>query len=410
MTTDFFMTVCGIVFLYLSVNLLQNSEDPQAQVVYPGGICVFKSIKKALLYNTDSVSTQKTVLKQIMEENRKFVIIWASVQMLYWGYCMILSIKSPDFILCRNLYIMAFSICAAALVLAILAAPKAPWLIRPLCLAVDIAFLGAGIGIARFLAPKTVMIFASVLIVPVFFITDTLTTLILFILNAAAFVAIGKTSMEAETFRWTMTNLIIFSSIGLVVGYFVNKARFERFVFAESAMQLAESNAKLAELQTTYAYYDQMTGLQNRRAYAEKTDQYKKNMPSGCCVVMADINGLKEMNDRRGHDAGDELIIGSAECLRQSFHHDEWIYRIGGDEFSVIMDGTAENVEDCLKQLDTAASQWKGKYVNGISISCGYASDKEFDDFDSMLKAADERMYEFKSNYYRITGKDRRQR
>ena len=133
-------------------------------------------------------------------------------------------------------------------------------------------------------------------------------------------------------------------------------------------------------------------------------------MPSGCCVVVADINGLKEMNDRRGHDAGDELIIGSAECLRQSFHHDEWIYRIGGDEFSVIMDGTAENVEDCLKQLDTAASQWKGKYVNGISISCGYASDKEFDDFDSMLKAADERMYEFKSNYYRITGKDRRQR
>lgn len=234
-------------------------------------------------------------------------------------------------------------------------------------------------------------------------ITETLTTLILFILNAAAFVAIGKNSMEAETFQWTMTNLIIFSSIGLVVGFFVNKARFERFVFAESAMQLAE-------LQTRYAYYDQMTGLQNRRAYEEKTDQYKKNMPSGCCVVMADINGLKQMNDNRGHDAGDELIVGAAECLRQSFHHDEWIYRIGGDEFCVITDGTAENVEECLKQLEIAGSQWKGNHVNGISISYGYAADKEFDDFDSMVKAADERMYAFKSNYYRITGKDRRQR
>jgi diguanylate cyclase (GGDEF)-like protein len=246
------------------------------------------------------------------------------------------------------------------------------------------------------------MIFASVLIVPVFFISDTLTTSIMLILNAAVFALVGKNSMETETFRWTMTNLIIFSSIGLVVGYFVNKARFERFVFAESAMQLAE-------LQTRYAYYDQMTGLQNRRAYEEKIDQYRKNMPSGCCVVMADINGLKQMNDNLGHEAGDELIIGSAECLRQSFHHDEWIYRVGGDEFCVITDGTAENVEECLKQLEVVGSQWKGRHVNGISISCGHASDKEFDDFDSMLKAADERMYAYKSNYYRITGKERRQ-
>ena len=355
-----------------------------------------------MFYGADSLSTQKKVLKQIEEENRKFIIIWSAVQMVYWGYCLILSTSVPDFMLCRYLYIMAFSICSAALILAIFAAPKAPWLVRPLCLAVDIAFLAAGIGIARFLAPKTVMIFASVLIVPVFFISDTLTTSIMLILNAAVFALVGKNSMETETFRWTMTNLIIFSSIGLVVGYFVNKARFERFVFAESAMQLAE-------LQTRYAYYDQMTGLQNRRAYEEKIDQYRKNMPSGCCVVMADINGLKQMNDNLGHDAGDELIIGSAECLRQSFHHDEWIYRVGGDEFCVITDGTAENVEECLKQLEVVGSQWKGRHVNGISISCGHASDKEFDDFDSMLKAADERMYAFKSNYYRITGKERRQ-
>ena len=56
-------------------------------------------------------------------------------------------------------------------------------------------------------------------------ITETLTTLILFILNAAAFVAIGKNSMEAETFQWTMTNLIIFSSIGLVVGFFCQQSQ-----------------------------------------------------------------------------------------------------------------------------------------------------------------------------------------
>ena len=93
---------------------------------------MFRAIKKFLLINTSSRSGLKTVLMQIMEENRKFVIIWAFVQMLYWGYGLMMSAKVPDFMLCRDLYIMAFSICAVALVLAVFAAPRASWLIKPL--------------------------------------------------------------------------------------------------------------------------------------------------------------------------------------------------------------------------------------------------------------------------------------
>ena len=371
---------------------------------------MLERIKRFLFYRTSSESNYQAVRIQIMEENRRFAVRWAWVQMLYWSYCLIMTTRAPDFLVCRNMYIMALVVCAVALFLAVFAVPKVSWLITPTCLAVDIALLGAGIGIARLLAPKTIIIFASVLIVPVFFICDTFSTLVLLILNAAVFAAIGKNSMEPEAFQWTLTNLIIFSSVGIAFGYSINKARYERYVYSEFAVQLAESNAKLVKLQTSYAYYDQMTGLQNRRAYAEKTDQYIEKMPSGCCVVMIDINGLKKMNDMFGHDAGDELIIGSAECLRQSFHNEESIYRIGGDEFCVIMNGTAESVEECLKQLENAASSWKGKYAAGISVSYGFATDKEFDDFDSMLKAADQRMYAFKRNYYITSGHDRRHR
>ena len=121
------------------------------------------------------------------------------------------------------------------------------------------------------------------------------------------------------------------------MGHFINKTRYERYVFAESALQLAE-------LQTRYAYYDQMTGLQNRRAYSEKVEQLSKQLPVPCTLVMADINGLKETNDTLGHEAGDELIIGSAECLRKSFDGIETLYRIGGD---------------VLKKLTTAEAQVK---------------------------------------------------
>ena len=375
-----------------------------------GGILVLERIKHFLLYRTLSESNYQSVRIQILEENRIFAIRWSSVQMLYWLYCLIMTTREPDFLMCRHIYAMAMAACAAALFLAVFAVPRAHWLIVPVCLAVDIALLGAGIGIARLLAPKTIIIFASVLIVPVLFICDTLSTLVLFILNAAVFVAIGKNSMEPGAFQWTLTNLIVFSSVGIAIGYFINKARYERYVYSEFAVQLAESNAKLVKLQTRYANYDQMTGLQNRRAFAEKTDQFMVRMPSGCCVVMVDINGLKKMNDLFGHHAGDELIIGSAECLRQSFPGVDSIYRIGGDEFCVILTGRTENVEEYLKQLETTAGRWKGEYVTGISVSYGFATDEEFDDFDSMLKAADERMYAFKRNYYITSGHDRRHR
>ena len=57
-----------------------------------------------------------------------------------------------------------------------------------------------------------------------------------------------------------------------------------------------------------------------------------KELPVPCTVVMADINGLKEANDTLGHEAGDELIIGSAECLRNGFDGIDAIYRLGDDE------------------------------------------------------------------------------
>ena len=346
-----------------------------------------------------------------MGENRKSAIIWAAAQMVYWFYCMMMSFaKVPDFVLCRNIYLVSFVICVVALALAMFAAPRVSWLIPLITFAVDFALLGAGIGIARHLAPKTIIIFASVLIVPVFFICDSLTTLMILLINAAAFAVIGKISMEPEIFRWTLVNLLIFSSVGFVLGFFVNKARFERYYYAEAALQLAETNARLAEEQTRYANYDQMTGLQNRRAYSLKIDHLMENMPAGCCVIMADINGLKKLNDTYGHEAGDELIIGSAECLRKSFKDVDSIYRIGGDEFCVIMEDTEDTAAECLQQLEKNGREWKGKYVNGISISYGFAADKEFDDFNSMLKAADKRMYESKSNYYRTSGIDRRHR
>lgn len=364
---------------------------------------MIKKLRAVLLYENLSGGDRKSIMPKVMEENREFAVIWSLAEILYWAFCIFMSTRNQDYRLCRDIYIISFAVAAASLLLALFISPKATGLIRIIEIMVDVSFLGAGIGIARLLAPKTIVIFASVLVVPVFFICDSLSTFLILTMNVIAFSIAGKGFMDPEPYSWTMINLIIFSTIGLVLGYFVNKDRFERFYFADSAM-------KLAELQTRYAYYDQLTGLQNRRAYSELTDQFSKEMPAYCCVVMADINGLKEMNDTIGHEAGDELIAGSAECLRTGFQGIETIYRLGGDEFGILITDRNIDAERCLKRMEEICSAWKGRFVNGISISYGFASSEEFPDFESVQKAADQRMYAFKSNYYISSGKNRRKR
>ena len=61
---------------------------------------MLKSIKQFLLYDSSSSGNLKNVQAQVMEENRRFAIIWASAQMLYWLYCLIMSTVAPDFRMC----------------------------------------------------------------------------------------------------------------------------------------------------------------------------------------------------------------------------------------------------------------------------------------------------------------------
>ena len=362
---------------------------------------MFRKPRSIIFYNSFIKSIPDTVKAQIMEENRKFAVIWSIAQIFYWSFCVFMSTRQPDFRICRHIYVVALLICIITLLLAIFVVPRFPWLVQLVALAVDAAFFGAGIAIARHLSPKTIIIFASVLIVPILFISGSLPTLILLIVDIVVFAIVGRSGMEPSVYVWTLTNMIIFSSLGFLLGYYINSTRIERFIFADSM-------SKVAELQTRYAYYDQLTGLFNRRAYSEKTDLFAEEMPGYCCVVMADINGLKEINDKYGHEAGDELIVGSAECVRRGFKGTDTIYRIGGDEFCVIITDKDTDVSRCLKLMEEYCAGWKGKYVSGLSLSYGYADSNEFTDINSILKAADQRMFQFKRQYYLSSGRDRR--
>ena len=364
---------------------------------------MLRKIRNALLFGDFPRSELKKVQPQIMEDNRKFSIIWTAVNILFWIYCLIMTFVNPVYHRCRAIYITAFIVCAVCLFLSMYCSPKHPRLIRTIAIIIDESLLLSGIYIARYLAPQTIVVFASVLIVPVVFITDTFSTIIILLVNIVVFTLVGSSTMEPETYGWVLSNLCIFSVVGVMIGHFVNKARFERYIFAESKTELADTRAR-------FAYYDQLTDLQNRRAYEETVEQLAKKLPTGCSVITADINGLKQTNDTLGHHAGDELIIGAAKCLSRSFTGTDRIYRMGGDEFAVIITDEKYDIDAALDRLKRYSADWKGTMIHGFSISTGVASAKEFNDIDTLLKMADQRMYESKRQYYMSTGKDRRRR
>lgn len=158
---------------------------------------------------------------------------------------------------------------------------------------------------------------------------------------------------------------------------------------------------------------DDMTGLYNRRAYEEDSVKMMENNESArITMIMMDVNGLKTINDTYGHMAGDELIIGAANCIRTSMGEYGKVYRIGGDEFVAFLECTKEQLQDMLQTFEHILENWKGKYQCELSISKGIVVCEEHEDltFDEMKKLADQRMYEDKDAYYKRTGKIRRKR
>ena len=115
---------------------------------------------------------------------------------------------------------------------------------------------------------------------------------------------------------------------------------------------------------------------------------------------MCDLNGLKEINDQKGHDAGDKFIVQTAQTLKAVFGK-RHVYRLGGDEFIVVLPNISHLAFQQL--LEAAKSQL------GATASLGTAINDTMDtDFESLLKAADAEMYENKKQYYIVSGKERR--
>ena len=123
----------------------------------------------------------------------------------------------------------------------------------------------------------------------------------------------------------------------------------------QEVLEREEMQRKLAFL----SYHDALTGLHNRRFFEEETERLDvpRNLP--LTLLMADVNGLKLINDSLGHAQGDAMLVETARIMREACRADDLLARLGGDEFIVLLPRTdaaqAEAIAERMRQLAGAS-------------------------------------------------------
>jgi diguanylate cyclase (GGDEF)-like protein/PAS domain S-box-containing protein len=155
---------------------------------------------------------------------------------------------------------------------------------------------------------------------------------------------------------------------------------------------------KKSEQRVMYlSYNDQLTGLYNRRFYEEELKRLDTSRNLPLTIVMADVNGLKLINDSFGHVMGDELLKKVAKVLRLGCRADDIIARLGGDEFIILLPKTdAFETKQIIKRINELAVNEKVDSID-ISISFGYETkNNEQEKIQDIFKKAEDTMYKKK--------------
>lgn len=175
-------------------------------------------------------------------------------------------------------------------------------------------------------------------------------------------------------------------SIGCVIGsvllnsFVISDIKEEyKTALEETRVQVHQNEIELSETKHI-AYTDPLTDVKNKHAYVEEEERIDKLIAKGemenFAVIVFDLNGLKHINDTKGHDAGDVYIVDSCRVIEKYFGKEN-LYRFGGDEFVIILTGEKYKnrnnllteferyIDECLETDKPIISSGMSKYKKG---------------------------------------------
>lgn len=229
---------------------------------------------------------------------------------------------------------------------------------------------------------------ALILAVPLLFTDKPLRMSCAILLGAAAYIIVASRLKEASLFVTDFINVIIYSCISCIISSYMMQVKTDSIIFRKKSSYLAEN--------------DVLTGVKNRNCYELRMQSYADECNESVTCVYIDVNGLHQLNNTEGHKAGDEMLRYIAECIREQFDMED-IYRVGGDEYVILLkDADVKDVNIKLTQINKAVEQKNYNIAVGLE-----QSSKSFCEMESLVRAAEEKMFAEKDEYYRQAGVNR---
>jgi diguanylate cyclase (GGDEF)-like protein len=229
--------------------------------------------------------------------------------------------------------------------------------------------------------------------------------LVLVLLTIAVASLAFPAMLNAETVEHGFYSFYLNQAVRALVGIvlvFAVYVVYQQTMIIRMRNTLADQIHNLAKVQTLtdevykLAALDQLTGLYNRRSgeqrLAEEISRAVRH-ERPLTILLADLDGLKQINDRLGHAAGDLVLKGFSERLRKAIRGSDLAVRLGGDEFMVLLpECRAEEVKHVLNRLDGLEVDFEGTRIP-VRFSRGWTDYKAGETAEELLRRGDEALY-----------------
>ncbi len=346
-----------------------------------------EGLKRLLLYAQMSREEYQACLPEIQRSNRHKVTAYLWIACTFLAILSILSCTLGFLRHNMTAYFEALGVCTV-LQMVNLSFPQRnglllTWLMY--AFAALLYVLGIYLGISLTPNSPSVSIVAFLLAVPLLFVMRPIQHILNIVFFDAVFLVVCCFFKSGEAFAVDVLNGVVFGAVSCIISTFIMISMHDNFSIRHKLMGIAET--------------DLNTGLKNRNAYESQMHSYPMRCTNTLSCVYVDVNGLHQLNNTRGHAAGDEMLQKVAAHVQDIFG-EEYSYRVGGDEFvAFAMDRSAEEMRDLIRTLVRAVDE------DGYSVAVGTATSSAGGiDMSVLVKSAEQRMYMAKEEYYRVNG------
>lgn len=210
----------------------------------------------------------------------------------------------------------------------------------------------------------------------------------------------GATSYECEIYQKKLTGELIYGWLRLSVPAEYEDTWERVQISIVDITERKEAEEKLRFI----SFHDALTGLYNRAYFEEEVERLSGSRKYPISIITCDLDGLKQINDQQGHDAGDRAIQSAAKVLGyHTFRKEDMVARIGGDEFIIILPAVdLDQTPKIMKRIVGGVEQFNNSQIDDgmfrpISLSFGHAVVYENGSLEEGYKTADTAMYKNKT-------------